>query len=194
MTERLKSIKLNVTLSAVLTVLLGLVMIFYPEQTNLFVARFIAAIIVVVGALQLIHALFGEGNRSRTSGMVVAAIILVLGLYLFFRPALIVNIIPIIIGILLVVHGVQDFSMAFETRGYEGDRWWIGLVLGLISIVAGLFCIANAFKVVAFGVMLTGIMLVYDGVTDMLVVHKVNAAHRTVDSKILREEDIEDFE
>ena len=38
-----------------------------------------------------------------------------------------------------------------------------------------------------------GIMLIYDGITDMLIVHRVNKASRYVDSEILHEEDIDEF-
>ena len=194
MAEKLKKIKLNVTLSAILTVVLGVVLLIYPESSILVAAKAIAAIIILVGALQLIHVLLDPLNIHKTASAIVALIILVFGVYLFFFPSIIVKIIPIIIGILLVVHGVQDLSLAVESKGYKADRWWLGLVFGLISILAGLYCIISAFKLVAFVTMITGIMLIYDGLSDMIVVHKVNKAARdVVDSKIISEEDIEDY-
>lgn len=66
--------------------------------------------------------------------------------------------------------------------------------MAVLNIVLGVLCIGNAFGLVEIGMMLIGIMLIYDGISDMFIVHKVNkAAKDVVDSTITREENVDDY-
>ena len=164
MFEKLRELKLNITMSAVLMVVLGIVLLFWPATVSVLIGKLVGLLLIVIGAIQLI----------------------------FVNPKIVVSVIPIIFGILLVVHGVQDIAMAFEGRAFQVARWGVMLALGIVNILLGLICIACAFGIVNMIFAVMGIMLIYDGVTDMLIVHRVNKASRYVDSEILREEDIED--
>ena len=190
MFEKLRELKLNITMSAVLMVVLGIVLLFWPATVSVLIGKLVGLLLIVIGAIQLIDKISDLNNR--VMGLIVAAVILIFGIYIFVNPKIVVSVIPIIFGILLVVHGVQDIAMAFEGRAFQVARWGVMLALGIVNILLGLICIACAFGIVNMIFAVMGIMLIYDGVTDMLIVHRVNKASRYVDSEILREEDIED--
>ena len=66
--------------------------------------------------------------------------------------------------------------------------------MGIFNIVLGVLCICNAFGLVKIGLILIGLMLIFDGLSDMFIVHKVNRATKdVVDTDITREEDVEDY-
>ena len=134
-----------------------------------------------------------DADRSYLS-IIVAILIAMIGLWMFFSPKLVASIIPIAIGVLLVVHGVQDLSMAIEGKKNKANNWWSIILMAVLNIVLGVLCIGNAFGLVEIGMMLIGIMLIYDGISDMFIVHKVNkAAKDVVDSTITREENVDDY-
>jgi hypothetical protein len=192
MIDKLKSIKLNVTLSAVLSIVVGVLLILYPGRVITLIAQLIAVILIASGVVLLIPQLL-EPIKNYLS-MLVAILIAVIGLWMFFQPAMMVSLIPIAIGVLLVVHGVQDISLAFEGKKNKATNWWGMLLMAIINIALGVLCVINAFGLVEFSMVLIGIMLVYDGLSDMLIVHKVNkAAKDVVDSEIIHEEDVDDF-
>lgn len=191
MKEKWKKLKIDVTLSAVLAVLIGIMFIVWPGQITLVFGRIIAVAVIVAGAVLLLGRVTDiPVNFWRVIG---AAIVLLVGIWLFVSPQIIASILPIVIGVLLVVHGVQDLTMAAEAKKYQAGRWWTAAALGALSIFFGVICICNAFRIVELTMIFIGIMLIYDGVSDMFIVHKVNrAAKDIVDSTIVREEDAED--
>ena len=66
--------------------------------------------------------------------------------------------------------------------------------MAILNIVLGILCICYAFGLVKLGMILIGIMLIYDGISDMFIIHKVNKASKEfVDSTILHEENIDDY-
>lgn len=192
MAEKLRNIKIDVTVSAILSVVLGVLFVGWPGEVASLLARVIAVILIFSGVVVLVPKLL-EPIKSYAA-ILVSLLITLIGLWMFFRPEAVASIIPIAIGVLLVVHGVQDLSLAFEGRGKKAHNWWSILLMAVLNIVLGILCICNAFGLVKIGMILIGVMLIYDGLSDMFIVHKVNkAAKEFVDSTIVHEEDIDDF-
>jgi uncharacterized membrane protein HdeD (DUF308 family) len=192
MKDKLKSIKLDVTLSAVLSIVIGLLLVIYPGTVITLIARIIALVLVISGVMSLVPQLM-EPVKNYLA-IIVALLIAMIGLWMFLQPELMASLIPIAIGVLLVVHGAQDISLGLEGRKNKASNWWSILVMAVVNIALGALCICNAFGLVKVGMILIGIMLVYDGLSDMLIVHKVNKAARDiVDSEIIHEEDLDDF-
>lgn len=193
MFEKLKEINLNVTIGAVISVVIGIMLLVSPAAIITIIAKVIAAVIIFSGVVFLVSAL--TDSTKSALGITVAVLVAVIGLWMFIHPELIASLIPIAMGVLLVVHGVQDFSLAFDTKGNKGDKWWLGLLAGILNILLGIVCIGNAFGIVKIAVQLIGIMLIYDGLSDMLIVRKANkAAKDTVDSSIVYEQDVDEFD
>lgn len=192
MMDKLKSIKIDVTLAAVLSVVLGVLLVIWPATVITVLARVIAIILMVSGIVSLIPRLMDE-VKSYTS-IIVSLLITLIGLWMFLSPQAVASIIPIAIGVLLVVHGVQDLSLALEGKKTKAHNWWSIPLMAILNTVLGVLCICNAFGLVKLGMILIGIMLIYDGLSDMFIVHKVNKASKEfVDSTILHEENLDDY-
>ena len=117
MMDKLKSIKIDVTLAAVLSVVLGVLLVIWPATVITVLARVIAIILMVSGIVSLIPRLMDE-VKSYTS-IIVSLLITLIGLWMFLSPQAVASIIPIAIGVLLVVHGVHDLSLALEGKNYH---------------------------------------------------------------------------
>lgn len=193
MIEKLKSIKINITLSALLSIVVGVMLIAYPETVVTIITRAIALVLIISGVVLFVPQLF-EPIKSYLS-IIVSILIGMIGLWMFFRPTMMASLLPIAIGVLLVVHSVQDVALGFEAKQNKADNWWSILLMAVLNLILGILCICNAFGLVKITMILIGIMLVYDGVSGIFIVHKVNKSARTVvDSEILREEDLDDYE
>lgn len=191
MIDKLKQIRLHVTLAAVLCLILGVVFLFYPGTVTMFLARILAIILILVGATMLLGEWF---NEKRSSTMLVAVLIAGIGVWFFTKPNNAASLIPIVIGVILVVNGIQDITFAFAGKVAKASRWGLIIFFGVLNIIAGVVAICYAFQVISIAMQLLGVMLIYDGISSMFIVHKVNSAERdVVDSTIQSEEDIDDY-
>lgn len=191
MKEKWKNLRIDVTFTAVLAVLLGVLFVAWPGQITIFFSRILAAAVMVAGAVLFLGRV--TDRPVNLWSVIGSGILFVVGLWLFVSPTIIASIIPIVIGVFLLVHGIQDVVMAAELRQYEAPRWKVAAVLGAISILFGVVCICNAFGIAKLTMVLIGMMLIYDGVTDMLIVFRVRRARKdVVDADILHEEDLSD--
>ncbi|MBR2188729.1 MAG: DUF308 domain-containing protein [Eubacterium sp.] len=173
MFEKMKHVKLNITLSAVLTVILGVVLVIWPGETVETFARIFGVLLLLAGAVLLITAL-----RSFRPALIGALLLLAVGIWAFANPKALTSILPVAAGVLLITHGVQDLALLPSLKRYRADKWGVTILFAIFSIGFGVLCIARAFGIVKLLMVIIGLMLIYDGVTDMVIVRKYNYFRR----------------
>ena len=189
--EKLKSIRLHITASATACLALGVVFLIWPTQVTNIIAYVVGGLLVVIGGIQAVSKIVNNENRS--SGLLVGLLILIIGVWIIFHPQTTVSLIPMVIGVVLVVSGIQELSLAITAKNVDASKWGWMILGAVITIVFGIICICVAFKIVTIAMRLLGLFLIYDGISSMVMVHHVNVAERVVDSTITREEDVDDF-
>lgn len=167
MGELIKRMKVDVILSALVCAALGVVLLVWPAETLDIFCKILAVGLIVIGAVQLTGYFM---NRSlHPFAAPLGVIVLLVGIWIFFRPESIVSLVPIVIGVMLCVHGVQDLRLALETKNNGYDRWWGMVIVALISLAFGVLCIVNAFGLVTLALQFIGVALIYDGISDLWV-------------------------
>ncbi len=188
MKEKIKSLRLNITISALISVIIGVLLLIYPTESLNTIGRVIGAIVVLSGIFIIIGQILEFGLNAMS--IVVGGVLAIVGIWIFSSPAAIVSIIPIAIGVVLVAHGLQDLGLAIEATKFHAPSPWVPYVFAVVNIGLGALCVAGAFNIVTIATRIIGVMLVYDGISDMVIVRKVRKASAVVDSYITREEDI----
>lgn len=181
MKEALKRIKADVILSAVLCMALGVVLFVWSDQTINAICMVLACGLVVMGGVNL--AGFFTNRVMNTFSGILGLVLVLVGVWLFARPSYIAVIVPIVIGVILAVHGMGDIRMAWETKQNGYEKWWSAMLLGIVSLAFGVICIVNAFGVVSLAMKFIGVALVYDGISDLWIVSRTAKA-----AKAMREE------
>ena len=93
-------------------------------------------------------------------------------------PGVVVSVIPIIIGVILIYHGLKQVLLSMESKKYNNSKWGLGLLLAVISIVFGAICISNAFGIMELTSIVIGISLIYNGVSNIWVSWQATKSER----------------
>lgn len=167
MMDTIKRIKLDMFLSALICVALGVVLLIWPAETIDLFCKILAAGLIVIGIVNISS--YFINKNLHPFGAVLGPIVLLVGVWIFARPESIVSLVPIVIGVMLCVHGVQDMKLSFESKANGYEKWWSMLLIALISLIFGVLCIVNAFGIVTLALQFIGVALIYDGLTDIWV-------------------------
>ena len=176
MREKLKEMRADFLLSSVLCVILGIVLIIWSERTLNLIGRVFAALLIVIGAVYLIG-YFVNGLKKNLSG-IAGAVLLLIGIWNMISPGVVVSVIPIIIGVILIYHGLKQVLLSMESKKYNNSKWGIGLLFAVISIVFGAISICNAFGIMELTTVIIGIALIYNGVSNIWVSWQATKAER----------------
>ena len=174
MTEFLKGLKANYTVSAALCILFGLVLLIWPGTTTRIVCMLLGGVLLIYGAFQVVICLMNRERTFLSQGMLILGIVLsVMGLWILLRPDMIIMAVPVIVGVVILIHGVHNVIQAVDLQRENYDKWWLALLLGILTVAFGGMLVFNPFAAVEMAVRMIGISLIYDGVSDMWILSRV---------------------
>lgn len=170
----IKSLKVNYSLSAVICVILGIVLLVWPGQSTQVVCMILGIVLGGFGIIQIILYLATKEKTMVSHSMMMLGIVLaVIGGWIVLKPDTIIKAIPMIVGILIVIHGLHNAVQAIDLKKMQYDNWWVALLLSLLTVALGIILICNPFTVVDTVVRLIGAFLIYDGLSDMWILSRV---------------------
>lgn len=182
MFDYLKNLKANYTLSAIICVVIGLVLIIWPGTSTQLVCMVLGSVLLLYGLIQLALYLFARERTLYLQGMLVLGIIFcVLGVWILLKPEIVIATVPIIIGIIIVVHGLHKISQAISLNKMGYDNWWVALLFGILTVALGGVLIYNPFSVINTVVRVIGAFLLYDGLSNMWILSRVFKTKRNID-------------
>ena len=172
--------------AALITLALGLILVLWPQRTAEFLCMLLGAAVFVTG---LVYVLGWFVRRRREEApvylLIPGVILLAIGVWMLTSPGGIIHLIQYVFGALLIFHGVVDLqgAVALMRRGWP--RWWLDLALSALTLALGALILMNPFASFDLLVTLTGLSLVYDGVSDLVLIHRLSRAWREAEQDII---------
>ena len=124
-----KELKVNYILSAVFCILFGATLVVWPDVSSKIVCIGLGAVLALSGIVNLIT-FFAQRDGSLLSqiNLLAGIILTVLGGWVIFNPDVLIKIIPVVIGVVVAVHGVHNLLQALELFRNKYNKW--GLIFG----------------------------------------------------------------
>ena len=182
MKEFMKQIRMDLSTSSIICIIFGIVLIARPIETVSLFCRVLAIIMIVVGGMFMFSYFLNWMSSGLSAAM--GLIVLLIGVWIFINPGIIETLIPVVIGVILLCHGIQDVRMSWQMKEYGQDSWKFSMVLAVISVIFGVLCIIDAFMVVKAAMILLGIALIYNGVSNLLITTRTTKAEKEYRNKM----------
>lgn len=177
----LKKLKTNIVISAVLCVLLGIVLVAWPDLSMQIVCTAVGAVLLIGGGVRLaVYFTSRDGSVYSQMSLIMGIVLAVVGIWILLQPDKVLAIIPIIVGIVIALHGANNLRQAVTLCQNKYDKWWVALILGLLTVGFGVLLICRPFEALDTVVMLIGIFLIYDGLSDIWIVSRVYRTAKTL--------------
>ncbi|MBR4079973.1 MAG: DUF308 domain-containing protein [Christensenellaceae bacterium] len=155
---------------SVIMVILGICMIAQPGNSASLICIAIGIALLVISALMIIRFLSAEEKSlSLQILLAIAVVIAIFGIFMLFRSKWILSLLNILLGIGILVDGIFKLIKALETKAHNLDKWWVVLLLALITCGLGLLLIFNPFGGIELLMTFIGIILIVEGVQNIWV-------------------------
>ena len=127
-------------LTSVVFAIIGLIMIYYPESTIMFISTIIGIFFIVVGIIKIINYFIARGNSTLFSNDIAWGLIaIILGLVTMVYSGTIESILRIMIGIWIIYSGFTRFNLSFRLKNINSKLWAFVLILSIIMVVGGVY-------------------------------------------------------
>ena len=124
MANFLKNLKANYTLSAIICVVIGVVLIIWPGTSTQVVCMVLGGMLMIYGIVQIILYLFARERTLYLQGMLILGIVFsVVGAWILLKPETIIAAVPIIMGIIIIMHGLHNAIQAIDLKKMDYENW-----------------------------------------------------------------------
>lgn len=168
-------------LSGVLSVILGVMVLFWPGPTLVVAAALFGAYLLISGIAQVVFAFSlhtSAGGRILLFISGAASLILAILAFRHFGKGYALLLLAIWIAIGFIFRGVATTATALGEPGLPGRGW--NIFFGLVSILAGIIVLAYPFSSLATLVLVVGIWLIIIGVFEVIAAFSIRKEGQNV--------------
>ena len=145
MIEFLKGLKKFSISTIIVSAVLGVLFIAFPDKCIQYISLFVGAALIVIGAVAVVTYLL---DRNTILPLILGIIVLVTGIVICAKYRQIISIIVVIFGIFILISGLVDFVASFKSIAILRLSGWFTLVLSVITIIFGIVALVIATIVV----------------------------------------------
>ena len=164
-----KKIKWNVILSSVIYVIIGVLLIIWPEIMTKNICYVVGFFSIAIGIVNLIDYIRHDivMNDYKYS-LVIGLVFILVGIFIFTKVEMIMSIIPFILGLVVTISGFMKFQNAIDLIRMKYSGWGAVLFISALNIAFGIVLMANPFTSAIVLSICIGIGLIYSGVSDLI--------------------------
>ncbi len=101
---------------AIVTLILGLVLVIWPEQVQKYIMTILGALILAIGVVSIILSYTGKWKNEKVPLLMLNAIVdIAFGLVLIIFPSFFINFIMFVFGLLLLIFSLSDIISLVRT-------------------------------------------------------------------------------
>ena len=173
--RKAKVIKTNRMAGAFIWMILGVILLVWPESSMITLSKLIGLVLTVTGAGMVILYFWNhDGMLTSFFQLIFGVIIGAVGLWICFEPAQLVELIPTIFGIIVLINGLSDLSQTLTLGKQKYDRWWISLIIAVATLLLGFVLLFKPFGIAKFITRVIGLVLIFNGVSDLWVISRIS--------------------
>ena len=169
---------------SIVTVVLGILLIAWPDTIIKIIAYVVGVFLIIKGAYQTINYFIVKGQNDFFNNNLLSGVIsLLLGLALILIGVEIINVFRIIIGIWMIYEALVRINTAIKLHAVGISAWKYVLILAIMVLVLGIFVTFYSGAVVT----LIGWMMILAGVigivSDTMFIQYVDKVSNIITSK-----------
>jgi len=180
--------KMSSILAALVTIALGMLLVWWPDRSMDFLCLMLGITIFAIGIIYILGWLARRKKGVPAFFVLPGVILCALGVWLMTSPDSVIILIQYIFGAILIFHGVIDLQGALALASHRWNRWWLDLLLTALTIGLGVLILLNPFGTFSALVILIGAALIYDGVSDLWIIWRLGRANKAAIRKAEEEE------
>ena len=165
----------------IVSAVLGAVLLFWPGLTMAMICQFVGAALALIGIITIVSYFTQSDDMPFKSGSLIAGIPLaLLGLFIFLRPQLLIEFIPVVIGVIVLLDGIANLFETMSIMKAGNSKWWVSLIFAVLTILCGLVLVFRPFSVARTLMRVIGAVTLYNGLSDIFIASRMKSAIKDI--------------
>ena len=187
MQETIKNLEKKNIMLSILLIILGALLVWKP-------IGFIKTIVIVIGAILFVMAIvdfisyFNSDQSINNTSLFKGIIELIAAVLLIFRNDVLIDLFPIIIGVVLIFNNIFKLQLSLNIKKIDANKWTYGFVSGLIGILVGVVIILNPFETLELVIRIAGIIILISEIASLIYTVNVEVTDSKHEIKVIEAE------
>ena len=178
----LRYVKSGMMLLSIAYIVIGMMLLIMPQTSLLWICYAFGAVVLITGIVCLIQYARIRGTGFTAPFMLVGGVITAgLGIFTLAKPQVVASFLPVVFGIFIVVDGLSRIGSAIDLAKRKGQKWWVLLLLSIVSVALGILLVLHPFGAAVSIVMVCGILLIVEGAMNLGCILYAAMELRTLD-------------
>lgn len=153
-------------ITSILSIIVGLVLIFLPTVSNKVVGIIVGVIILIFGINAVYKYFHRDGAKIYSLNIVFGVLYSILGVVIILYPYSVMEFITVCLGLFIIINGATKVNYGIWLKKGNEDSWLVTLVTGIFLVVLGIMVVFNPFS--AFTVtQISGAFLIIVGILNV---------------------------
>jgi uncharacterized membrane protein HdeD (DUF308 family) len=173
-------------------IVIGGVLIFWSNASLVIMARALAILLILAGAVMIIsYCVHKERTIAMSGGFALGVVVAVIGVWIFLKPDTFTDLIPKLFGVFIFLSGLMNLWQTISLVRYKYGYWWVSLILAIITVGLGAFLLFYSSVAKELLVKFIGGFLMYDGVSNLWTISRLGKLERAVKRELRDAEAVE---
>ena len=165
-----KEIKMSFTLTAVVDLVLGCIMLFAPAHVTQLLCMLVGAGITIYG----LSFIFSRGTVAYSFELLIGICATAFGVFSLVNPNFLSKFLFIVLGLLIMVSSICGVKRAFTLKNYGFERWFLMLISAVVTLVLAITIVIYPALYGDMLMMAIGIVMIVEAVSDLLGIHRLS--------------------
>ena len=153
-------------ITSILSIIVGLVLIFLPTVSNKVVGIIVGVIILIFGINAVYKYFHRDGAKIYSLNIVFGVLYSILGVVIILYPYSVMEFVTVCLGLFIIINGATTVNYGLWLKRGNEDSWLVTLVTGIFLVVLGIMVVFNPFS--AFTVtQISGAFLIIVGILNV---------------------------
>ncbi|MBQ1468750.1 MAG: DUF308 domain-containing protein [Solobacterium sp.] len=193
----LKSIKWSALFLSVVYIVAGVCYFVYPELTHNYICEAVGGACAAAGLIHIISYFVMNIRRALfENDFVEGSVMVLIGILIAWQKNAFLQLIPSILAVAIVISGISKIQDGIDSARLGHPRRWLELILALICIGVGVVVLMNVirdealmFKVIAGGLIFSGLTDLYSSIALSTKIHAFFKAEKEAEDAAKAEEE-----
>ena len=133
-------------ITAILSILVGIVLIFLPAVSNKVVGIIIGVVFLIFGINSIYKYFHRDGAKIYSLNIVFGVLYSILGVVIILYPYSVMEFVTVCLGLFIIINGATKVNYGLWLKRGSEDSWLVTLVTGIFLVVLGIMVVFNPFS------------------------------------------------
>ena len=153
-------------ITSILSIIVGLVLIFLPKVSNKVVGIIVGVIILIFGINAVYKYFHRDGAKIYSLNIVFGVLYSILGVVIILYPYSVMEFVTVCLGLFIIINGATKVNYGLWLKRGSEDSWLVTLVTGIFLVVLGIMVVFNQFSAFTL-TQLSGAFLIIVGILNV---------------------------